>query len=159
MMLIDKTSVGHMIAVNASGKVAAYHVFLGGALILTLPLAYLFVKMGLGVYSVGVAMVITMAVCAWGRVWFARRLVGMSGWYWIKKVFCPLALLIGVVVFWGGLVRVALIESFARVLVTTVVVELVFVVFSWFFVLDENEREWMMSKIKSFKGKVSGRVL
>ena len=50
-------------------------------------------------------------------------------------------------------------SSFVRVLITTVVVELVFVVFSWFFVLDVHEKGWMMMKIKAIKDKVSGRVL
>ena len=78
MVVIDKSSIGHMIAVNAKGKIAAYQFFLGGALILTLPVAWIFVELNLGVYSIGVALVLMVAVSALGRVWFARRLAGMS---------------------------------------------------------------------------------
>jgi hypothetical protein len=157
MVLIDKTSIGHMIAVNASGKVAAYHVFLGGALILTLPIAYMFVKMGLGVYSVGVAMVMTMAVCAWGRIWFARHLVGMSAWYWIKRIFLPIIGLITVAYVSGSSVCLLLSPSFIRLLITTLVVEIILVVVGWFFVLDCSERVFVAKKLETVLNRVTRR--
>jgi Na+-driven multidrug efflux pump len=157
MMLIDKTAIGHMIAVNASGKIAAYHVFLGGALILTLPLAYLFVKFGWGVYSVGVAMVATMAVCAWGRVWFARRLVGMSACYWLKRVFLPLAVLILMAGGVGLAVQSVMGASFFRLLLSMLSVEIVLVVSSWFFVLDKNEKGGVLEKLRKLIEKSSRR--
>lgn len=157
MMLIDKTAIGHMIAVNASGKIAAYHVSLGGALILTLPLAYLFVKLGWGVYSVGVAMVATTAFCAWGRVWFARRLVGMSAWYWLKRVFLPLAVLILMAGGVGLAVQSVMGVSFFRLLLSMLSVEIVLVVSSWAFVLDKDEKGFLVEKVRKLIEKSSRR--
>lgn len=149
MMLIDKTAVGHMIAVNARGKIALYQAFLGTALILTLPLAYLFVKLGWGVYSVGLAMVITMAVCAWGRVWFARHLVGMSARYWLLRILLPLCLLMVVAGGVGLGVQMYFAPSFLRLVLVTMAVEVVFAIMTWGVVFNREERVFISTKARA----------
>jgi len=156
MAIIDKMAVGHMICVNANGKVAAYQAFLGTSLVLTLPLAWLLVELGVGVYSVGWAMVATMAVCASGRVWFARRLVGMSAWHWLKKVCVPLALLTGICLSVGLLPRLFLDRSFARICTTTLFVEAVLVPFAWFLILDASEKSFFKTRFATLVAKMKG---
>lgn len=151
MIVVDKTAVGHMLAVNANGRVAKYQMVLGTTLILTLPLAWLFVALGWGVYAVGWAMVLTMMGCAWGRVWFARKLVGMSARYWLFRILLPLTLLtvvsgaVGLVprLFWG--------PSFWRVCLTTAVTEAVLLPTAWFLLLDRDERDFLLSRLPILK--------
>lgn len=148
MMLIDKTAIGHMIAVNARGKIAGYQAFLGSALIATLPLAWFFVTLGWGIYSVGFAMVITMSACAWGRVWFARKLVGMSARYWFFRIFLPILV---VIVFTGGvgfLPQIFFTPSFLRLCLSVAIVELLFFLLSWFLVLDKIERGFVIERLQ-----------
>ena len=145
--VIDKMSVGHMVCVNADGRVAKYQAFLGTSLIMTLPLAWMLVEMDMGVYSVGWALLATMTVCALGRVWFARTLVGMSAWYWIKKVFIPLVLLILLSLAVGMLPRLFLGPSFVRVCWTTGVVELFLLIFSWLLILDKAEKDFLVNRV------------
>lgn len=147
MTIIDKMAIGHMICVNANGDVAKYQMFLGSSLILTLPLAWLLIKCGLGVYSIGWALVTTMAVCAFGRVWFARRLVSMSARYWLWRIFAPLVLVIILTLGVGLLPKMLLPPSFLRVLLTTVIVELVLLPLAWFLVLNPSERAFVLEKI------------
>lgn len=155
-MVIDKTAVGHMLAVNAKGKIAVYHVILGTSLILTLPLAWLLVALGWGVYSIGYAMILTMAFCAWGRVWLARKLVGMSARYWLFHIFLPLLVLVFLSGNIGFLPHFWLAASFLRVCVTTVVTELVLLPLAWFLVLDRGERTFVKDKVSSIKAKLLG---
>ncbi len=89
MVVIDKTAVGHMLAVNAQGKIALYQAVLGGSFILTLPIAWCFLLLGGNPYVVGYAMIITIFMCACGRVWFARKLTGLSARH-SELVFIPL---------------------------------------------------------------------
>ncbi len=147
MVLIDKTAIGHLIAVNANGKVALYQAVLGTSLILTLPIAWLFVELGWGVYSIGFAMMLTMAFCAWGRVWFARKLVGMSARYWLAHIFIPLVVLMLVCGGVGFLPRLWMEPSFGRVCVTTGIVELLLLPCAWFVILDTEERCFVQDKI------------
>ena len=153
MTIIDKMAVGHMICVNANGKIAAYQAFLGTSLVLTLPLAWLLIELDVGVYSVGWAMVATMFICSLGRVWFARRLVGMSARYWLERVCIPLYLLIGTSLLVGFIPRIFLAQSFARVCITTMIVEAVLIPLAWLLILDASEKSFLMTRVASFVSK------
>lgn len=157
MVVVDKTAVGHMLAVNANGRVARYQMVLGTILILTLPLAWLFVALGWGVYAVGWAMVLTMMGCAWGRVWFARRLVGMSARYWLFHIFLPLVLLMVLSGGVGLLPQLFLDPSFWRVCLTTVVTEAVLLPTAWFLLLDRDERAFVLERLFAVFSRVRRR--
>lgn len=151
MHLVDRTTVGHMMAVAATGKVALYQAFLGGSLILTLPLAWCFVRNGLGIYSVGWALTLTTTLCAWGRVWFAYKIAGMSALFWAKKVFRPLVILIFLVLCGGSLPRLVFSAGIVRVGGTVVVCEILMVLLSWMFLLSKTEKEALLKKVLVLK--------
>lgn len=146
--IIDRLASGQMIAVTASGKIAMYQAFNGSALIMTLPLAWLLVVLGLGVYSVGIAMVVMMAICAFGRVWIARSIVGISARYWISKALIPLIALICACSAVGIVPRIFMKASFFRICVTTVLVETSLLAFSWFILLKREEKDFLLRKIR-----------
>lgn len=154
MNIIDKMAVGHMICVNANGKVATYQAFLGTSLVATLPLAWFLIETGVGVYSVGWAMVVTMTVCALGRVWFARKLVGMSARYWLKRVCVPLVFLIAICLVVGLVPRFFLTQSFFRICTTTFLVEIVLIPFSWFLILDASEKAFFKTRFATLASRL-----
>ena len=151
-ILFDKSTLGHMIAVNAKGKIAKYQIFLGSGLILTLPVAWILVKLGLGVYSsVGTALIALTIVTAWGRAWFARTFAGMSVRYWVIRILLP----VYVAVFLAGVCalipRFFLDESVVRLCATTLVSEMVLIPLIWYIVLSKDERMFIADKIKAVK--------
>ena len=145
--IIDKSSAGHMLAVTAKGKIAAYQAFLGGSLIMTLPIAWVFVEMGWGVASIGWALVVGTVMCAWGRVWFARRLVGMGARYWLFRIMSPVALTIALVGGVGSLTRFFIGAGLLRVCATTLACELALLPLAWFVLLDSEERRFVARRI------------
>ena len=147
LVVVDKSAIGHMIAVNAKGKVAMYQFFLGGSLILTLPVAWLFVASGLGVYSIGLALLSMTAVCAIGRVWFARRLAGMSAVTWARKVVVPVGLTAIGACAASCIPRFVQQPSFLRVCETTFLAEVVLLPLAWLLVLDRDEKRYVRQKI------------
>ena len=149
MAFIDKSASGHMLAVAAKGKIAAYQAFLGGSLILTLPIAWIFVARGWGFVSIGFTMVLTMMMCAWGRVWFARRLVGMSARYWLVKIMAPICCVVFCVGIAGFSTRFVVSSSLIRIVVTTLICELSLFPMSWFVLLDVTEREYLKRRVKT----------
>lgn len=153
LVVIDKSSIGHMIAVNAKGKIAAYQFFLGGALILTLPVAWVFVEFNLGVYSIGAALVLMMLICSTGRVWFARRLAGMSSVYWLRHVLVPVISVVLPSLFVGFVSRLMLAPSFLRLCVTTLLSEIVFFVLAWCIALDASEKIFVRGRLSSMMAK------
>ena len=150
MMMIDKSASGHMLAVAAKGKIAAYQIFLGGSLILTLPLAWLFLACKWGFVSIGYAMVITMIMCSLGRVWFARKLVGMSARYWLFRIMLPICCVVIIVTIVGFSTRFLFDTGMLRIVVTTAFCEVVFLPLAWFLLLDMSERQYVTNKIRHF---------
>ena len=142
--LIEKVSSGHMLAVSACGKVAAYLAFSGGSLMLTLPLAWLLVASGMNFPFVGVAMVLTMILCACGRIWFARRLVGMGIRNWLYNIALPAFFVASLSFGIGYCTRFWVVAGLLRIVITTLVCEVIFFPMAWFIVLSKEERQYVV---------------
>lgn len=147
MNIVDKLAVGHMICVNANGKVAFYQALLGSIQVSTVFIAWLLLVVGCDATGVGWAMVLTTIGAVLGRVLLARTLVGLSAFYWLKRIVIPTAVLSIVSFLIGGIPRLLLGASFWRILLTTSIVEFVLVPLAWFIVLDRDERDFLVSRV------------
>lgn len=154
MLIVDKSAVGHMVALNANGKIALYQSFLGTVVILTLPVAWLFVWLGLGVYSVIWAMILMQCLCSIGRVWLARKLVNMSAQHWVIQIVFPIACVSGVTFLVARLATLGFAPTFWRVVCTTFVAEVIFLPLVWGVVLDTAERRYVLNGIKKLLSKL-----
>lgn len=156
MNVIDKLASGQMIAVNANGKIALYQAFLGTSLVLALPVAWVLIRLGFGPYSVGAAMVMTMCLCAAGRVWFARSLVGMSARHWLVRIALPIALAASLAMPLGLLPQLLMAPSFLRVCATTAATEIAFLPLVWLLVLDASEKAYARERARILWARVKG---
>lgn len=145
--LVDVSTTGHLVVVNASGKIAGYHIALSAVSIFTLPLAAVAAVAGLGIYSVGVVLVVMIGLNTLGRVYFARRVMNMSFWYWLNRVVLPVLLTVLAGGATGYCTRFMLSPSFIRVVATTLICEMAFLPMSWFFALDTEERTFVKNKV------------
>lgn len=139
-LLVDKATFGQMLALNAAGRVAAYLTAVGLCNVLTLPLAYLFVRGGGGVFGIGAALIFAGVVASLGRVWFARRLVGMSARQWVFRTVLPLAAVAAATAAAGFSARLVLPAGLVRVVLTTLLCEVVFLPLVWCVILDASDR-------------------
>jgi hypothetical protein len=71
----------------------------------------------------------------------------MSALYWLYRVVLPVLLTVIVGGAAGLFARCLLPPGFARVVVTTLMCEIVFLPVSWFFVLDKEERTFVREKL------------
>ena len=147
--LADVCTTGHRIAVNAHGKIFWYNLILSSISVLTLPIALVAGLMGGNVYCVGWTLVIMGTINSIGRVCFARHYVGMSVRYWMFRVIWPVIIMIGVCGGIGYLPHLAMPASFLRVCITAVITEGVFIPLVWFVTFDDEEREYMKTKLLS----------
>ena len=153
-LVIDKTTSGHMLAVNASGKIALYQGVLGSFLILALPLAYGLMKMGFSVLSIGYAIFISTLFCAWGRVFFAQKILNMPLKQWIMGVLLPTGFVCLVSATIGYLPHFIMDASIIRVLLTTCISEILLISLSWIAVFDANEKKFLKEKAGAILKKV-----
>lgn len=147
--LLDRLTTGYMIAINAHGRIAAYQATVGTTLLLSLPLAWLFLDAGFAPTSVGVAFVIIVAMVSTGRLVWAKRLLGISILHSFKVVALP-CLLIAMAS--GGMALVPFLglpPSFGRLLLVTGVSVSIFIVSVWGLALDKKERQFLLSNART----------
>ena len=92
MFALDKLTIGFISAVQAVGKIALYQAVLGSILMLTLPIGYLLMRIGYAPETVLVGAIVMVVVVDFGRVLFARKLVGASAMSWVREVIMPCSL-------------------------------------------------------------------
>lgn len=148
---INSISVGEMTAINASGKIKGYHIFLSSVSMFTLPMAWWSIKLGGGVYTMQGILLFMTGLNTLGRIYFARLLVEMSSFFWVKHIFLPLVAVIIATVVLGWLPHLFMSPSIVRTLVTFVITEMIFIPISWFIVLDNTERNYLLKLLKKIK--------
>ncbi|HDM8223236.1 TPA: hypothetical protein P0E24_002268 [Vibrio campbellii] len=81
LAFVNLTTVGLQTAIQATGDVKAYQSTIGSVLMLTLPLAYIFLSLGYPSYTVIVVSIFMEVVCCGMRLAFLKAKAGLS----IKK--------------------------------------------------------------------------
>ena len=157
--LIDRLTAGYMLAVTAHGRVAAYQATVGGVLILTLPLAYLFFRLQCPPSYIGVAFIVSMSACCLGRVWWARRLLAMPIRLWLRGVLVPCAVVGCVAAVAASVPSLVLPPSAMRLALTFGAALVVFVLMAWFFGLDARERDFFKRSLRQVSTRIRNMAL
>ena len=144
---IEKMSCGHIIALNASGKIAKVQILRGVLLSMVIPLALIASYLGRGPIAAMSALPIAVVFVDLGDVWLARKRVGMSITYWVRHIVAPISVLILVGSFVGYLPQVFLPASFVRMLITTACVLCTLIPFSWFMLMSVEERDFICGRV------------
>lgn len=145
--VIEKATMGHLLAVNASGKIAKFQCVHGFCLMLALPVGTIAMLAARSVWSVGLSLVATMALTVLGDVWQARTSVGLSVRHWLFRIVSPVAAVSLVSAAFGLAPQFLMTPSFWRVVVTTILTLIALAPLSWMLVLDENERMFLRFKL------------
>ena len=154
--LLERLTAGHLIAVNANGRIARYQAATGGAAILTIPLAALLGALAHDVLAAGVALAIGSAASALAGVWLARGLVGMGARRWLWRIVLPLLGISLAAAAVGALPHLWMAPSFTRLCLTTLLTETAFLPLSWL-LLTPDERAYLLTKLRLLASKVHPR--
>lgn len=98
--MIDSTGYPFSTAINATGKVKIYQIFTGGILILTLPIAYLFLKIGYSPESTMYVAIFISIAAQVSRIVFMKKLHNISVRAYFKEV---VIIILSVTVFSSGI--------------------------------------------------------
>lgn len=84
----------------ATGRIKKYQIIVGGLSLLAFPAAWIFFKMGFPGEFGYWAMIIFSVICLGARLILLQEMVpNFSGWYFMKKVICPIAVTVSIVSF------------------------------------------------------------
>ena len=138
---------GYDTAVYAKGRIAVYQCVAGVFSLMTLPVAYVALRMGCGVVTtVAVAAGMTGLYSAI-RLFMASRLTGMGVVDWIRKLALPVAPVVLAATLAGVLPRVVAAPGMVRLAVTVVATISAFLPAAWMFALDDAEKRLIKSKL------------
>ena len=146
-VVIEKATIGHGMAVNASGIIAKYQCVHGFCLMSALPVGFFSLALVRTIWSVGLVLVATMTVTILLDVGLARRAVGLSAWIWIKTIVLPIGVLSAASAIVGFIPSLVMPPSFLRVAITTFSTILVFCPLVWLIVLSVDERMFLRQKM------------
>ena len=85
-ILVNQITVGLQSALQATGEIKWYQIIVGGTILLTVPLAYLFLKMGFPPYSVFISYLIFEILAVVMRLLLAKKIAKLSIQEYFKSV-------------------------------------------------------------------------
>lgn len=152
-LVIDKMTVGQMMAVFAAGRIASYQTVLGILNILCLPAAYACAKLNLSPLAVGWVILVSFILNGAGRLIFARYLLGMSSRQWSRAVLFPcmvLAAIIGLGIYG---VRDFMAPSFIRLMAVGISCSVIILPVTYRLLLTAEEKTYVNGIILQCKKK------
>lgn len=152
-LAINRSTRGHMVIIQATGRIALYKSVASGLSLMMVPVAWLLIVRGFGAYGICIALVAVTAAYAWCRPFFAQRLTGLKVRDWIVGVMLPICFLAVCVLSAAFAVRLMMPEGFVRLATVVGVSVTVFVPIAWSAVLDRGEREYLVERFVRRGGK------
>ena len=147
-MVIEKLSSGHITAVNATGKVAKFQTVRGLLRTSVAPLALILIWFTHSVVAMSIALPISAFIVVLGDVYLSQTRAGLSIRYWIKRVVLPIMSIVLITVLIGFLPRVIFTNPWLRLLLTSAISVVVMLFLGWFFLLDSDEKIFILKKFK-----------
>ena len=149
VVVVEKFSLGHIIGVNASGRVARFQVYRGLACLTAIPFAIGSALVFRHVYAVAFSLLATTCLECCSNVWLARSRIGLSMRHWLLKIIIPLGVVCVIICAVGFVPRYFMPPSFLRIVVTTIVTLAGLIPLSWFLVLNVDERLFVEQKFSA----------
>ncbi|AOS82746.1 hypothetical protein BIU88_00420 [Chlorobaculum limnaeum] len=157
--LLDRLTIGHMIAINSNRKVAAYQSSVGIILMLSFPLAYLFLKIFFAPQTALFAFIVTSSGCTIGRIYWGNRLVGLSPRRWLTDVMIRCIIVALPVYFLSLVPEMFFPPTFLRLVLTLLVSIVAIAIIGWYYGIDMSERFYIKQNIKAIYGKIVSKSM
>ena len=152
---LEKFSTGHALAVLSKGRVALFQFCHGIAYLIALPVSLGLVHLFRSPNAIAFSFLIATVCVVSCDIILARLRVGLSAFLWLKQIVLPLMLSMMASTCVGYVSISCLEPSLWRVVVTTAVSVSLFLILSWFFVLDMREKDIVILKILAAKTRLN----
>lgn len=152
---INHLTDGHWMSIFACGKVTMFNLCESFGFFLGFAAAVCMMLSGAGIDSVGYGLIVGYVYAAGIKLFFGRKLCGLSVRYWIGHVALPLGVAGVLPVVLGFGVRQWLDQPFLRIVVVATIAECAFAGVTWFFVFDEEEKNVVVRIVRKVLQKFS----
>ena len=148
-VIIEEFSIGHYAAINAVGNIGRFYLVrsLVGIIALIVPVALLLLRES--PYMVALGIVVTSCFILAVDLYYGKGIAGLSFSRLFRRVLLPIVCSAALAASAGAIVVVLFNPSFARIIATSVVVDLIQGALFWFMVLDGDERGYVLSRMRN----------
>lgn len=154
IVVVEKLAMGHLLLVNASGRIAKFYLARGLMCITAIPFTLCAAYMWRSVYAVGIGLICTTCLVSLSDAIMSKICVGTSLRYWVFSIIFPTVgvALIGVAV--GEIVKSSMGSGIFRILIVSMGTSVVMAISSWILICDKSERKFIIDRINKFLRKV-----
>ena len=152
--IFGRVGSGQDMAINATGKIAGYQICHGLCWTLALPLTWILSYFLGDMRAPGIAIIISLFTGELVTIYFAKKIIGLEIFEWIKRLLIPvfLTVLFSIVIGWA---TKSLSEGiWMRIVLSAILGEITFLMLSWFILLNASDREFLKSKFKTRSMKI-----
>lgn len=154
-MMLDNLTFGHMSGIMASGNIKWYQITTGLLCVLSVPIAWLVLKLGGGPLSVSVVIAACMGACSVARLFFGRKLIDIKISDWYKFTFRPIIIIALISFLVGYFVTIAWsAPSFFRICLTTIVSCSTMFTLAWLILFDQAEKNMLRNMVHKITSKL-----
>lgn len=154
-LIIEGMSRPMITAKNATGEIRNYQLVVGGILLFTIPLSYVFLKCGLPIYFSYVAIVITSVFAFFARIWMLRGDIrGWSSRDYVCRTLSRCALSMAVAVGLPLVMHIFMPEGIASTLAQCLIGFAWCLVAVYFVACDKHERIVLQNMVKEALGRL-----
>lgn len=146
-ILLENLSCGLYMPIFADGRIKGYQMSCLMTAVLVLPLAWFLLARGVGILSVGYALIVGQLGIVLIRMYFARRICSLPSLKWFFRIFVPIALSFFIAFSAGYAVKYFMAQSFLRIVCVTVVANVVLLPLVWFLVFDKEDCAFVKERI------------
>jgi len=148
MFVCDQLSIGYGTAINAIGKIARYQLIIGGIHLSTLPLAYIFLKMGFNQNSVLLCSLFTIMIVSAARGLVVQRIADFPYTIWLNKVVVRGIVGILPAALYASLFAMVVPPSLGRMVALSITTGLVAIVGAFYLGMTRTERTYFSELIR-----------
>jgi O-antigen/teichoic acid export membrane protein len=148
ILIVDKLTSGHMLAVNASGKIKYYELIQGPLLLSAIPMAWAFFHFKSSPIYMGFALFLSTVLYCIGRLIFCKNLLGLPIKTWSKTVLLPIIAITCAGTSASFFHFKLLQPGFARLILTTIISFSITSLTSWTILFSKQEKKYFLGHIK-----------
>lgn len=148
LSIVYQYSVGLMSAIQAVGRIRNYFLTMSILILLNLPLSYIVFKLGFPLYTAIIIFIVIEVLSFITRLFMAKSIVGIQPKEFIMNVVCPTLVVLSVSLLFSLVPHFLMAESLLRLIVICVLYGSIFLILTFFLILDSNQRDTIIAKIK-----------
>lgn len=149
--IVDSLSGTLITSMHASGKVRDYQIIVGGISLLTLPMAYVLLKMNYPPYSAMIVGLILAIICHFVRLILLKKSIGFPIMTFIKQVTLRVSILFVLALLIPLIIYINLAINWLSFLLIVIVSFISSIFLAYIIGLDRKEKDFILEKIRKIK--------